>query len=89
MPRQDETVSDENDVPTDDPTERWLARFATALGVEPPDAATVEQLLDLAGVAAHASARTAAPITCYLVGQAGLEASAALELGQRLAAEPS
>ena len=45
--------------------------FAERLGVEPPDDATVETLLDLAGVAAHASERTAAPIACWLVGKAG------------------
>ena len=33
----------------------WIAAFAAALGVEPPDDDTVTTLLDLAGVAAHAS----------------------------------
>jgi Domain of unknown function (DUF6457) len=51
--------------------DQWIADFAAKLGVEPPDAATVEALLDLAGTAAHASERTAAPIACYLVGLAG------------------
>ena len=54
-----------------DPT-AWIAAFAARLGLEPPDAATVETLLDLAGVAAHASQRTAAPIACWLIGRAGL-----------------
>jgi len=57
----------------------WVARFAEALGVEPPDQATVDTLLELAGVAAHASQRTAAPIACYLVGRAGADAAAALD----------
>jgi hypothetical protein len=39
--------------------------------------ATVEALLDLAGTAAHASERVAAPIACYLVGRAGVEVGAA------------
>ena len=51
--------------------DEWIAAFAASLGVEPPDAETVETLLDLAGTAAHASERTAAPIACYLVGLAG------------------
>ena len=51
--------------------DEWIAAFAAELGVPPPDAATVEVLLDLAGTAAHASERTAAPIACYLVGLAG------------------
>ena len=50
----------------------WIADFAAKLGVEPPDDATVEALLDLAGVAAHASERIAAPIACWLVGRAGV-----------------
>ncbi|MGZ4759433.1 MAG: DUF6457 domain-containing protein [Acidimicrobiales bacterium] len=64
--------------PTTDATS-WVAEFARRLGVEAPDQATVDLLLGLAGVAAHASQRTAAPIACYLVGRAGLEAAAALE----------
>ena len=41
-------------------------------------------LLDLAGVAAHASERTAAPIACWLVGQSGLDAATALERAERV-----
>jgi len=56
----------------------WIEQFAAALGVDAPDAATIETLLELAGTAAHASQRTAAPIACYLVGRAGLDANEAL-----------
>jgi hypothetical protein len=52
--------------------QEWIAAFAARLDVEPPDQDTVDQLLELAGVAAHASQRIAAPIACWLVGQAGL-----------------
>ena len=57
--------------------EDWIAAFAETLGVEPPDPTTVETLLDLAGTAAHASERTAAPIACYLVGLSGALPAAA------------
>ena len=57
-------------MPTD--TE-WIAAFAARLGVTPPDAETVATLLDLAGVAAHASERLAAPLACWLVGRAGVD----------------
>ena len=57
----------------------WIAAFAAKIGTEAPDEATVERLLELAGCAAHASERIAAPIACYLVGRAGLEPGAALE----------
>ena len=64
----------------DDPDPvQWLTGFAAALGVDAPDADTIATLLDLAGVAAHASARTAAPIACYLVGRAGLDPTTALD----------
>jgi hypothetical protein len=52
---------------------KWIDAFSERLGVEPPDDATVESLLDIAGVAAHASERTAAPIACWLIGRAGLD----------------
>jgi hypothetical protein len=52
--------------------DEWIGAFCARLGVEPPDAAIVDRLLELAGTAAHASERTAAPIACYLVGRAGI-----------------
>jgi hypothetical protein len=61
----------------------WIGRFAEQLGIEAPDPALVEELLALAGDAAHGSERTAAPIACYLVGLAGIDPTAA----RRLAAE--
>lgn len=64
----------------------WIAGFAGELGVEPPDAATIEQLLDLAGVAAHASERTAAPIACYLAGLTRTDPARALDLAARVGA---
>jgi Domain of unknown function (DUF6457) len=68
---------------TDMSGREWIDRFAEQLGVEAPDDATVEALLDLAGVAAHSSERTAAPIACWLAGRAGIDPAAALELARR------
>ena len=51
----------------------WIAQFAARLGVEAPDEKTIETLLALAGDAAHASERIAAPIACYLVGRARVD----------------
>ena len=69
------------------PTGReWIAAFAAELGVEPLDDATVDTLLELAGVAAHASERLAAPLTCYLTAKAGADPAAALAVAERLAA---
>ncbi len=56
----------------------WIATFAARLGVDPPDDDTVAALLELAGVAAHASERTAAPIACWLAGRTGTSPTDAL-----------
>jgi hypothetical protein len=61
----------------------WITAFAAGLGVDPPPSEVVDTLLELAGVAAHASARTAAPIACWLVGQAGVSPTAALDLARQ------
>ena len=61
----------------------WIATFAHRLGVDAPDDDTIDTLLELAGVAAHASERIAAPIACWLVGRAGLDPSAALEIARQ------
>lgn len=65
----------------------WIERFAGRLGVEPPDAETVEMLLAMTGVAAHASERTAAPISAFLVGRAGVAPSEAFASAKELALE--
>jgi hypothetical protein len=65
-----------------DAARRWLARFATDLGTEPPDDDTIVALLDLAGTAAHASQRAAAPIACWLVARAGVSPAEGLATAQ-------
>jgi hypothetical protein len=60
----------------------WIAAFARQLGVPAPDPAAVDAMLELAGVAAHASERTAAPIACWLVGQAGIAPEDALAIAR-------
>ena len=62
--------------------DEWIAAFAGRLGVEAPDDDTVELLLELAGVAAHASERTAAPVACWLIGRAGTSPAEALAIAQ-------
>jgi Domain of unknown function (DUF6457) len=55
----------------------WIAGFAAQIGVEAPSAELIDELLALAGDAAHASERIAAPIACYLVGRAGIDPATA------------
>jgi hypothetical protein len=63
----------------------WLAAFAAELGQPAPTDAEIEALLALAGVAAHASARQAAPIACWLSAKAGTAPADALAAARRLA----
>ena len=65
---------------------RWLDLFSAELGVDAPTPDEAEALLDLAGAAARASERIAAPLTCWLAARAGLAPSAALLVAQRLVA---
>jgi hypothetical protein len=65
--------------------EQWLTSYAAELGIDPPTQEQLEVLLELAGVAARASERKAAPLTCWLVATAGVEADDALSIGRRLA----
>ncbi|HYX78296.1 MAG TPA: DUF6457 domain-containing protein [Candidatus Limnocylindria bacterium] len=51
--------------------DEWIADFAGRAGAEPPTPKEVEELLDLAAIAAHASERTAAPLACWIAGRAG------------------
>jgi hypothetical protein len=57
-----------------------LAALSRALGVETPDEDTIDSLLQTAGLAAHASERTAAPIATYLVGRSGLPLQQAVDI---------
>jgi hypothetical protein len=65
----------------------WIERFAASLDVPPPSDAEVEELLALAGVAAHASERIAAPISCWLVARSGRSITDARQLADDLANE--
>ncbi|TAM91102.1 MAG: molybdopterin-guanine dinucleotide biosynthesis protein [Jatrophihabitans sp.] len=67
-------------------TSDWLTRFAAELGIEPPGPQEVQELLALAGVAAHAAERTAAPLSCWLAARAGVGPAEGLRVAERLAA---
>ena len=66
------------------PRDEWIAAFAARLGVEPPDDDTVTILLELAGEAAHASERTAAPVACWLIGRTGTPPAEALAVAKQV-----
>ena len=66
-------------------TAEWVTAYATAARVPAPSQDDVDILLQLAGVAAHASDRTAAPITCWIAATAGLAPARALALAESMA----
>lgn len=65
----------------------WLARFSSALGVEPPSDEDRQTLLSLASVAANASERLVAPLSCWLVAKSGQGPREALALARELASQ--
>jgi hypothetical protein len=71
-----------SDIPVE--VTQWCEGFARAVGVEPPTDQEIDDLLALAGVAAHASARQSAPITCWLAARAGVSPARALDLARSI-----
>ena len=71
-----------NDVPEE--VTQWCGRFAAAAGVDPPSEQEIDDLLALAAIAAHSSARQAAPITCWLAAKGGMTLDAALEAARSI-----
>lgn len=62
----------------------WITAYALALGMAAPDDEVVEMILDLAGAAAHASERTAAPVACWMAALSGRSAADALALAREI-----
>lgn len=62
----------------------WLAAYAEKLGIPAPTAEDVDAVLALAGVAAHASERIAAPVACWLTAQAGAPLGEAMALAREV-----
>jgi hypothetical protein len=52
--------------------DEWIVAFAAEAGVPAPSIEEIRGLLDLAGTAAHASERTAAPLACWIAGRSSL-----------------
>jgi hypothetical protein len=68
--------------------EHWIAAYAERLGTEPPTAAELEAILELAGEAAHASERRAAPVATWLSAKAGRSLAESLALARTVARAP-
>jgi hypothetical protein len=66
--------------------QEWLAAFADRLGLDEPSQSDIDALLDIASIAAHSSERLAAPLTCYLIGRAGVSPAEAMAIAEELSA---
>lgn len=62
----------------------WLTTFAEKLGTTGPTTAEFKLILELAGVAAHASERVAAPAACWVAANAGVPLEQALALAREV-----
>jgi hypothetical protein len=51
--------------------EEWIRAYAEKVGVDPPTAQQINEVLELAAAAAHGSEKTAAPLACWLAGLSG------------------
>ncbi len=66
--------------------QQWVRTLATALDVDAPTADEIEDLLSLAGTAAHTAERWVAPISCWLLARADVTPSDGRAVVERLAA---
>jgi hypothetical protein len=69
--------------------EEWIIRFAEAAGVRRPSDEEIEELLKLAGIAAHASERTAAPLSCWMAASSDMSLAELIEAAEQLASAPA
>jgi hypothetical protein len=65
----------------------WLAAYADRLGTEPPSPEEIESVLALAGVAAHASERIAAPVACWMAARAAVDLEVAKSAAQEVGSD--
>ena len=65
----------------------WLAEYAKRLGTVPPASEEFALILELAGAAAHASERVAAPAATWVAAKSGRPLDEALEIAKAMEAE--
>jgi hypothetical protein len=68
--------------------EDWLSAYAERIGTRPPAPAELDALLALAGEAAHASERLAAPVACWMAAMAGVAPADALAVAREIREAP-
>ena len=64
--------------------DEWIESFATEAGTPAPTPTEIEQLLELAAVAAHSSERIAAPLACWVAGRDGTDLAEAIASAEKI-----
>lgn len=64
--------------------EEWVRTFCERIGIEEPPPHEVEELLEIAATAAHASERLAAPIATWAAGRSGRPAAELREIADEI-----
>ncbi|MDQ6750159.1 MAG: DUF6457 domain-containing protein [Actinomycetota bacterium] len=67
--------------------QEWIEAYARRLDAEAPTPEEFAVLLELAGEAAHASERVAAPVACWLSARAGRSPEEALAIARAVHAD--
>jgi hypothetical protein len=62
----------------------WITAYAELLETTPPSPEDFSLILNLAGEAAHASERIAAPVACWVAAKAGADLEQALEVARQI-----
>jgi Domain of unknown function (DUF6457) len=65
----------------------WIAAYAKALGTPAPTTEEFRVLLELAGEAAHASERVAAPVACWVAAKSGRDLEQAMTVARGIATD--
>jgi hypothetical protein len=65
--------------------DEFLEVFAALVGAPVPGREEIDALLEVAAIAAHASERLAAPLTCWIAGASGRPVSEVLAAAKRAA----
>ncbi len=63
---------------------QWIDTYAERLGTSAPSPEDFSLILNLAGEAAHASERVAAPVACWVAARAGVDLVQALEAARQI-----
>lgn len=63
----------------------WLKQFGGTLRVDSPTDREVDLLLEVASIAARASERNAAPLSCWLIARSGFSVEDGVDIAKKLA----